>query len=75
MVKHSDLCYKVTNNISHVQHINAASLVFCASKPTCPTSVDRCAPCRLTDVGHVDLGVVKEGEDRVGNEGTFPLRE
>ena len=67
MVKHSDLCYKVTNNISHVQHINAASLVFVPQ--------NRRAPRRLTDVGHIDLGVVKEGEDRVGNEGTFPLLE
>ena len=45
MVKHSDLCYKVTNNISHVQHINAASLVFVPQ--------NRRAPRRLTDVPQV----------------------
>ncbi len=45
MVKHSDLCYKVTNNISHVQYINAASLVFVPQ--------NRRAPRRLTDVPHV----------------------
>ncbi len=29
MVKHSDSCYKVTNNISHVQHMNVASPFLC----------------------------------------------
>ena len=35
-----------------------------ASKPTCPTSVHRCAPRRLADVGHVALGDVEQGNKR-----------
>ena len=45
MVKHSDSCYKVTNNISHVQHMNVASPFFVPQ--------NRRAPRRLTDVPHV----------------------
>jgi len=48
MVKHSDSCYKVTNNISHVQHMNVASPFLCLKTdvphvgwPMCPMSVDR----------------------------------
>ena len=32
---------------------------FSASKSTCPTSVNRCAPRRLADVGHVDFEGVR----------------